>query len=292
MNPLFSRLRTQASPAPGCRLARLLDQAGAVVVGRGPGLSTSAGFVYGGDQLPAVLLRLRGQVRLSGYIHRGLSPSPTLEEHWAYWGRDGVGQHLPGCPQAGVPNLRDLLVDRTTSSSTTNVDHCFQRRGLTKAPVLYPGGLRPLPVLRPPAGRLGTTATPSRPCSPSRRTWPSHGPSPCCPGAVGPTMNLQVGRHLSSRTRGGTRRRTRMPPSSPYTSGAGYSTWSWGGVQRHRDHQYPSGSGPCKTPRPPTSASTQGRLPPQAIADQSSAWTATSGDPIRRPGHPPAGKEA
>ena len=33
MNPLFSRLRTQASPAPVRRLARLLDQADAVVVG-------------------------------------------------------------------------------------------------------------------------------------------------------------------------------------------------------------------------------------------------------------------
>ena len=55
-----------------------------------------------------------------------------------------------GLPEAPLPaGGKDYFV------LTTNVDHCFRRRALTKAALLHPGGLRPLPVFRAlPSGHL------------------------------------------------------------------------------------------------------------------------------------------
>ena len=87
MNPLFSRLRTQASPAPVRRLARLLDQADAVVVGAGSGLSTSAGFVYGGERFQRYFSDFGAKYGFQDMYTGGFSPSPP----WRNIGPTGAG---------------------------------------------------------------------------------------------------------------------------------------------------------------------------------------------------------
>ncbi len=130
MNPLFSRLRTQASPAPVRRLARLLDQADAVVVGAGsgcpppPGLSTAENASSGTSPTsgPSTAFRI--------CTPGAFFPFPTLEEHWAYWSRMVWVNRYQDAPKPVYQTLRDLLVDKDHFILTTNVDHCFQKGGV------------------------------------------------------------------------------------------------------------------------------------------------------------------
>lgn len=140
MNPLFSRLRTQASPAPVRRLARLLDQADAVVVGAGSGLSTSAGFVYGGDRFQRYFSDFGAKYGFQDMYTGGFFPFPTPEEHWAYWSRMVWVNRYQDAPKPVYQTLRDLLVDKDHFILTTNVDHCFQRAGFDKSRLFYTQG--------------------------------------------------------------------------------------------------------------------------------------------------------
>lgn len=140
MNPLFSRLRTQASPAPVRRLARLLDQADAVVVGAGSGLSTSAGFVYGGDRFQRYFSDFGAKYGFQDMYTGGFFPFPTPEEHWAYWSRMVWVNRYQDAPKPVYQTLRDLLVDKDHFILTTNVDHCFQKAGFDKKRLFYTQG--------------------------------------------------------------------------------------------------------------------------------------------------------
>lgn len=140
MNPLFSRLRTQASPAPVRRLARLLDQAYAVVVGAGSGLSTSAGFVYGGERFQRYFSDFGAKYGFQDMYTGGFFPFPTPEEHWAYWSRMVWVNRYQDAPKPVYQTLRDLLVDKDHFILTTNVDHCFQKAGFDKERLFYTQG--------------------------------------------------------------------------------------------------------------------------------------------------------
>ena len=111
MNPLFSRLRTQASPAPVRRLARLLDQADAVVVGAGSGLSTSAGFVYGGERFQRYFSDFGAKYGFQDMYTGGFFPFPTLEEQWAYWSRFIMANRYTDPPKPVYERLLQLLKD-------------------------------------------------------------------------------------------------------------------------------------------------------------------------------------
>ena len=81
---MFSRISTKPS-TPGFsaqidRLKHALDQAGAVIVGAGAGLSASAGFTYSGERFNRFFSDFAAKYGFSDMYAGGFFPYPTREE--------------------------------------------------------------------------------------------------------------------------------------------------------------------------------------------------------------------
>ena len=123
------------------RLASWLDRAEAVVVGAGAGLSTSAGYEYGGERFRRLFPDFAEARGFADMYSAGFFPFPTSEEKWAYWSRMILCNRYEPIPRPSVfANLLALLRGRDHFVVTTNVDHCFQRSGFDKARLFYTQG--------------------------------------------------------------------------------------------------------------------------------------------------------
>lgn len=69
------------------RLKRELDTADAVVIGAGAGLSTSAGFPYGGERFRRYFSDFEAKYGYHDMYSGGFYPYATPEERWAFWSR-------------------------------------------------------------------------------------------------------------------------------------------------------------------------------------------------------------
>ena len=78
---------TDVPETPVQRLRAVLDEAGAVIVGAGAGLSTSAGFVYSGERFKRYFPDFEERYGFHDMYTGGFYPFETLEEYWAYWSR-------------------------------------------------------------------------------------------------------------------------------------------------------------------------------------------------------------
>ncbi|MFR8530172.1 MAG: hypothetical protein ACLVDB_03055 [Anaeromassilibacillus sp.] len=65
----------------------VLDQTDTVLIGAGAGLSTAAGFAYGGEPFRRYFADFDEKYGFHDMYSGGFYPFPTLEEHWAYWSR-------------------------------------------------------------------------------------------------------------------------------------------------------------------------------------------------------------
>ena len=123
------------------RLASWLDRAEAVVVGAGAGLSTSAGYEYGGERFRRLFPDFAAARGFSDMYSAGFFPFPTSEEKWAYWSRMILCNRYEPIPRPSVfADRLALLRGRDHFVVTTNVDHCFQRSGFDKARLFYTQG--------------------------------------------------------------------------------------------------------------------------------------------------------
>lgn len=141
---MFSRTMTGKS-TPGCsaeleRLKRALDQADAVVIGAGAGLSTSAGFTYSGERFEQYFSDFAGKYGFSDMYSGGFYPYPTPEEFWAYWSRYIFVNRYQDAPKPTYENLLRLVAGKDYFVLTTNVDHCFQKAGFDKKRLFYTQG--------------------------------------------------------------------------------------------------------------------------------------------------------
>lgn len=122
------------------RLATEVENADAVVVGAGAGLSTSAGLTYSGERFQrhfADFIDARG---FTDMYTAGFYPFPTLEEQWAYWSRHIWCNRYTGTPKDTYEKLLRLLDDKDFFILTTNVDHRFQLSGFPKDRLFYTQG--------------------------------------------------------------------------------------------------------------------------------------------------------
>ena len=69
------------------RLKAALENADAVVIGAGAGLSTSAGFIYSGERLEKWFPDFIKAYGIRDMYSGGFYPYPTKEIFWAYWAR-------------------------------------------------------------------------------------------------------------------------------------------------------------------------------------------------------------
>ena len=122
------------------RLGAALDEAEAVVVGAGAGLSTSAGFVYTGERFERYFADFAAKYGFTDMYSGGFYPFPDREEFWAYWSRYIFINRYMDAPKPVYDDLLALVRDKDYFVITTNVDHCFQKAGFDKKRLFYTQG--------------------------------------------------------------------------------------------------------------------------------------------------------
>ena len=122
------------------RLKAALQDCDAVVIGAGAGLSTSAGFVYTGEQFEKYFSDFAAKYGIQDMYSGGFYPFATPEEHWAYWSRYIYINRYMDAPKPVYDDLLKLVSDKDYFVITTNVDHCFQKAGFDKKRLFYTQG--------------------------------------------------------------------------------------------------------------------------------------------------------
>ena len=141
---MFGRTRiTKFTPDCSVQIQRLktaLDEADAVVIGAGAGLSTSAGFTYDGERFHKYFADFETKYGFHDMYSGGFYPYATPEEHWAYWSRYILINRYTDAPKPVYEELFRLVRDKDCFVITTNVDHCFQKASFDKKRLFYTQG--------------------------------------------------------------------------------------------------------------------------------------------------------
>ena len=122
------------------RLKHAIDEADAVVIGAGAGLSTSAGFTYSGERFEKYFSEFREKYGFEDMYAGGFYPYEKPEEKWAFWSRYIFINRYMDAPKPVYEQLLALVKDKDYFVITTNVDHCFQKAGFDKARLFYTQG--------------------------------------------------------------------------------------------------------------------------------------------------------
>ncbi len=134
------------SPGNGTREKRLemlrneIQNAEAVVVGAGAGLSTSAGLTYSGDRFERNFFDFAKRYGIRDIYSGGFYPFPDAETKWAWWARHIYFNRYIEPPKPVYTELFYLLKNTNYFVITTNVDHQFQRAGFDKNRLFYTQG--------------------------------------------------------------------------------------------------------------------------------------------------------
>lgn len=122
------------------RLKNEIENADAIVIGAGAGMSEAAGFFYNGERFEKHFADFRKKYGFSDMYSGGFYPYETLEEYWAWWSKQIYVNRYDveiGKPYADLLNIvkgKDYFV------ITTNVDHQFQLAGFDKKRLFYTQG--------------------------------------------------------------------------------------------------------------------------------------------------------
>lgn len=141
---MFSRISTKRSTsgfsAQIARLRRALDEADAVVIGAGAGLSTAAGFTHSGARFERCFSDFAAKYGFHDMYSGGFYSFPSQEKFWAYWSRYIFINRYQNAPKSVHEVLLELVRDKDYFVITTNVDHCFQKAGFDKKHLFYTQG--------------------------------------------------------------------------------------------------------------------------------------------------------
>ena len=122
------------------RLKNEIENADAIVIGAGAGMSAAAGFSYSGERFEKYFADFRKKYGFSDMYSGGFYPYETLEEYWAWWSRHIYVNRYDieiGKPYA---DLLNIVKDKNYFVLTTNVDHQFQLAGFEKKRLFYMQG--------------------------------------------------------------------------------------------------------------------------------------------------------
>ena len=139
----FSRLTRQSTRSFSAQIDRLqaaLDEADAIIVGAGSGLSTAAGYTYSGERFERLFGDFAARYGFSDMYAGGFYPYDSLEEYWAFWSRYVMCNRYEPAPKPVYDQLLALVHERDYFVITTNVDHCFQRARFDKQRLFYTQG--------------------------------------------------------------------------------------------------------------------------------------------------------
>ena len=121
-------------------LRRKIQEADAVLVGAGAGLSASAGLTYAGRRFEQGFGDFIARYGFTDMYAAGFYPYPTPEAYWAYWSRHIACNRYDQPPGRPYLDLLELLRGKDFFVLTTNVDHQFQLAGFDKSRLFYTQG--------------------------------------------------------------------------------------------------------------------------------------------------------
>jgi len=123
------------------KIKELINNADAVIIGAGAGLSTSAGFTYSGERFDKYFSDFAEKYGITDMYSGGFTVMRCPpEEFWAYWSRYVLINRYEKAPKPVYDNLFKLIKDKNYFVITTNVDHQFQKSGFEKNRLFYTQG--------------------------------------------------------------------------------------------------------------------------------------------------------
>ncbi len=122
------------------RLKAVMDEADAVIIGAGSGLSVAAGFTYSGERFERYFHDFAEKYHIRDIYSGGFYPFQSPEEYWAWWSRHIWVNRYVNAPKPVYDKLLALVKDKDYFVLTTNVDHCFQKAGFDKHRMFYTQG--------------------------------------------------------------------------------------------------------------------------------------------------------
>lgn len=137
---MCSRTKITPSTEDCLRLKAKIDEARAVVVGAGAGLSVSAGFSYAGERFERHFADFIEKYHFKDMYTAGFYPYSTPEEYWAYWSRHIYWNRYDVPAGKAYRDLLSMLHKKDYFVVTTNVDHQFQLAGFDKQRLFYTQG--------------------------------------------------------------------------------------------------------------------------------------------------------
>ena len=109
----------------------LLEEACAIVIGAGAGLSTAAGLSYDGERFTKNFSEFIKRYGIQDMYSAGFYPFETQEEKWAYWSRHIYYNRYDLPVLQTYQKLYQLVKDKNYFVLTTNVDHQFWLSGFS-----------------------------------------------------------------------------------------------------------------------------------------------------------------
>lgn len=131
---------TENGSAQVDRLRQVIDEAEAVLIGAGAGLSTSAGLAYDGKRFEENFADFIAKYHFRDMYSATFYPYASMEAYWGYMSRH-INMNRYAAP-VGTPymELLNMVREKDHFVLTTNVDHQFQRAGFDKHKLFYTQG--------------------------------------------------------------------------------------------------------------------------------------------------------
>ena len=121
-------------------LKEKIQNAEAIVLGAGSGLSTAAGLTYSGERFQKYFFDFAKKYPIQDIYSGGFFPFESPEEFWAWWSRHIYFNRYIDAPSDVYGNLKKIVGGKDYFILTTNVDHQFQRAGFEKERLFYSQG--------------------------------------------------------------------------------------------------------------------------------------------------------
>ena len=122
------------------KLAEEMENADAILIGAGAGMSASAGLTYSGKRFENNFADFHQKYGITDMYSGGFYPYDTLEEYWAWWSRHIYCNRYDLTPGKPYTDLLELVKKKDYFVLTTNVDHQFQLAGFDKRRLFYTQG--------------------------------------------------------------------------------------------------------------------------------------------------------
>ncbi|AVK49374.1 Sir2 silent information regulator family NAD-dependent deacetylase [Clostridium sp. MF28] len=122
------------------KLKKELEKTNTVIIGAGAGLSTSAGFNYGGERFYKYFSDFEEKYAFHDMYSGMFVQYESLEDIWAFWRRSCWLNRYMYPPKPTYHTLFDIVKDKDYFVVTTNIDHCFQKSGFQKERLFYTQG--------------------------------------------------------------------------------------------------------------------------------------------------------